>query len=209
MLRAKLRRAGYERGKIMPPKAKFEKEEIIEAALTLVRREGFSALTARALAGELGSSPRPIFTVFQSMEEVQDEVLKAAREHYNGYVRKGLAKTDGPRFKGVGEQYIRFAVEEPKLFALLFMREQGGQPDIDNILPVIDENYEEILSSIVEGYGISGADAGRLYEHLWIYTHGIATLLATKTCCFTPEQIGKRMTEIFTGLLREIKNSRK
>ena len=189
----------------MPPKAKFEREEIIEAALNLVREQGFDALTARALAERLGSSPRPIFTVFQSMEEVQGEVMKAARECYNRYVRKGLSKTDGPRFKGVGEQYIRFAVEEPKLFGLLFMKEQEKQPDIEGILPVIDENYQDILQSIVEGYGISGADAQRLYQHLWVYTHGIATLLATRTCCFTPEQIGGMMTDIFSGLLREIK----
>lgn len=189
----------------MPPKAKFEKEEIIEAALSLVRREGFSALTARALAVQLGSSPRPIFTVFQSMEEVQGEVMKAARECYNGYVRRGLMKTDGPRFKGVGEQYIRFAVEEPKLFALLFMREQNGQPDVDEILPVIDENYKMILQSIVDQYGVSDTNAEKLYRHLWIYTHGIAALLATKTCCFTPEQISAMITEIFVGLLKEIK----
>lgn len=189
----------------MPPKAKFEREEIIEAALALVRREGFSALTARALAAHLGSSPRPIFTVFQSMEEVQGEVMKAARDCYNGYVRRGLSKTDGPRFKGVGEQYIRFAVEEPKLFALLFMKEQSGQPDVEDILPVIDENYQDILQSIVEEYGISGVDAEKLYRHLWIYTHGIAALLATKTCCFTPEQVSVMVTEIFIGLLKEIK----
>lgn len=188
----------------MPPKAKFEREEIIEAGLSLVREEGFDALTARALAERLGSSPRPIFTVFQSMEEVQSEVLKAARECYNVRVRKGLAVTDKPRFKGVGEQYIRFAVEEPKLFGLLFMKEQAKQPEIGEILPVIDENYEEILLSIVEGYGISNADALRLYQHLWIYTHGIATLLATRMCCFTPEQISTMITEVCSSLLKEI-----
>lgn len=189
----------------MPPKAKFEREEIIAAALCLVREEGFEALTARALAARLGSSPRPIFTVFQSMEEVQEEVLAAARKCYNRYIREGLTKTEGPRFKGVGEQYIRFAMEEPKLFALLFMKEQERHPGIEGVLPLIDENYEDILDSIVDSYGISDAGAQRLYQHLWIYTHGIATLLATKMCLFTPEQISGMMTEVFVGLLKEVK----
>lgn len=191
----------------MPPKAKFEREEIIEAALNLVKEEGFDALTARALAERLGSSPRPIFTVFQSMEEVQDEVLKAARACYNRYVKKGLSTTEGPRFKGVGQQYIQFAMEEPKLFGLLFMKEQERHPNIEGVLPVIDENYEDILLSIVDAYGISGADAQRLYQHLWIYTHGIASLLATKMCRFTPEQISGMMTDIFISLLKEIKGA--
>ena len=58
----------------MPPKAKFSKEEIVASAVEIVRTHGSDALTARALGQALGSSPRPIFTVFQSMEEVRREV---------------------------------------------------------------------------------------------------------------------------------------
>ena len=61
----------------MPPKAKFSKEEIVTTALAMVKQQGIEALTARSLAKELGSSARPIFTVFASMEEVQAEVRNA------------------------------------------------------------------------------------------------------------------------------------
>ena len=54
----------------MPPKAKFTQEEIIEAALNIVRTNGYEALTSRALGTYLSSSARPIFTVFKNMEEV-------------------------------------------------------------------------------------------------------------------------------------------
>ena len=66
----------------MPPKCKFTKEEIIQAAFEMVRTEGFSELTARALGGRLGSSPKPIFSIFTSMEEVQEEVIGAAKRLY-------------------------------------------------------------------------------------------------------------------------------
>ena len=59
----------------MPPKAKFSRDEIVETALAIVREDGIQALTARALGDKLGSSARPVFTVFQNMEEVQDAVL--------------------------------------------------------------------------------------------------------------------------------------
>ena len=49
----------------MPPKAKFTKEEITEAALNIVQTNGFEALTARELGTRLGSSARPIFTVLK------------------------------------------------------------------------------------------------------------------------------------------------
>ena len=62
----------------MPPKPRFTREEITEAALTLVSRKGIDALTARELGAFLGSSSRPIFTKFQNMEELYVEVVKAA-----------------------------------------------------------------------------------------------------------------------------------
>ena len=65
----------------MPPKAKFTKAEIIGAALNIVRTDGYEALTSRALGTYLGSSARPIFTVFKNMEEVQQAMIEAAKQN--------------------------------------------------------------------------------------------------------------------------------
>lgn len=189
----------------MPPKAKFTKEEIIEAALELVRSEGFAALTARALGARLGSSARPIFTVFQSMEEIRQAVMDAAKALYKEYIKRGLAAT--PAFKGVGTQYILFSINEPKLFQLLFMGEHADVPELSSVLPLIDENYGEILFSVKDGYGLNRETAEKLYRHLWIYTHGIAALCATKMCRFTGEEISTMMTEVFIGLLKSLKQN--
>ena len=66
----------------MPLKPKFTREEVVEAALALVSESGIEALTARELGEKLGSSARPIFTVFQNMEELRDEVYKAAMRRF-------------------------------------------------------------------------------------------------------------------------------
>lgn len=63
---------------IMPRNFMFTKEEIIAAAVSVTREKGFQALTARALGERLGSSPKPIFGLFENMAEVQKEVLNAA-----------------------------------------------------------------------------------------------------------------------------------
>ncbi|MBD5520070.1 MAG: TetR/AcrR family transcriptional regulator [Lachnospiraceae bacterium] len=187
----------------MPPKAKFTKEEIITAALEITRKDGIEAVTARELGNVLNSSARPIFTVFKNMDEVISEVLKAARKFYNEYVREGMKET--PAFKGVGMSYIKFAMREEKLFQLLFMREQKEVKDIDNVLAAIDENYEIILNSVRDLYKLNDDDALGLYQNIWIYTHGIATLCATKVCNFTEEEVGRMLTEVFTSLLIKIK----
>ena len=186
----------------MPPKAKFTKAEIIGAALNIVRTEGYEALTSRALGTHLGSSARPIFTVFKNMEEVQQAMIEAAKKLYKEYVNKGL--TAEHPFKGVGTQYILFSVNEPKLFQLLFMAEQKQIPDLSVVLPLIDESYGDILLSIQKDYEISELSAKKLYQHLWIYTHGIASLCATKMCRFTGEEISTMITEVCTGVLKKI-----
>jgi hypothetical protein len=70
------------------------------------------------------------------------------------------------------------------------------------VLPIIEESYEEILASIIGLYGVESHVAARLYRHLWIYTHGIATLCITKMCSFTAEEISTMMTEVFVSLLK-------
>lgn len=187
----------------MPPKAKFTKEEIIAAALQIVRESGLEAVTARELGTRLGSSARPIFTVFDNMEEVLAGVEDVARELYRQYVERGLTQT--PAFRGVGLEYIQFAIQEPKLFQLLFMSEKSGENDVAHVLALIDGNYEVILKSVQDLYGFDRENADKLYRHLWVYSHGIATLCATKVCRFTPQDIGGMLTEVFTGLFIKMK----
>ena len=187
----------------MPPKAKFTKDEIIEGAVGIVREEGFSALTARVLGARLGSSARPVFTVFQGMEEVQQAVIRRAKEIYGEYVEEGLS--DDIPFRGVGTQYILFSIREPKLFQLLFMKEQKKMPELSGVLPLIDDNYGKILLSIEQSYGLKGPSAERLYRHMWIYSHGIAALCATGMCRFTGEEIKGMLAEAGKGILKNMK----
>ncbi|MCM1514725.1 MAG: WHG domain-containing protein [Anaeroplasma bactoclasticum] len=186
----------------MPPKTKFTKEQIIEVALTLVKEEGIDALTARALGKRLGTSSCPIFTIFTNMDEVYQSVVQQAQRVYKGYIQKGLQKD--PAFKGVGMQYIQFAQNEPQLFRLLFMRSTPST-HMDQLLPLLDENYDLILSSVQEAYGLSKAKAKKVYLHMTIYTHGIATFLLQKSYMFTQEEISQMLTEIFISLLMRMK----
>lgn len=183
----------------MPPKSKFTRDEIINMALRITREQGIDAVTARELGKRLGSSARPIFTVFENMDEVRQSVILKARELYGQYVEEGLKNQ--LKFQGVGIAYIRFAMEQPKLFELLFMTSTNGANDVSAILPAIDEHYDRILQSVQEPYDLNTEDAERIYQYLWTYTHGIATMCATGLCSYTMEQMKERMTEVFQGLL--------
>lgn len=99
----------------MPPKAKFTREEIIIAAVKIVRESGEQALTARALGSELGTSSSPIFTVFKSMDEVRREVISSANLLYQSCLKEDIEKNEYPPYKSSGTAYIRFAKEEKEL----------------------------------------------------------------------------------------------
>ena len=84
------------------------------------------------------------------------------------------------------------------------MNEHKQIPDLTDVLPLIDDNYEQIISSIQRDFGIDSVSAVKLYRHLWIYTHGIAMLCATNMCRFTGEEISKMMTEVCVSLLKNM-----
>ena len=108
----------------MAPRNKFTREEMIAAAVQIVRARGEGALTARSVAEALHVSTQPVFTCFHSMEELRREVLSAARTVYDSYVERGL-QAEIPFF-GFGMEYIRFAREEPELYRLLFFTGRSG-----------------------------------------------------------------------------------
>lgn len=74
----------------MAPRNKFTRDEMIEAAVSVVREKGIDALTAKALAGELGVSTQPVFTCFHTIEEAKSEVRAAAERVYDRYVQEGF-----------------------------------------------------------------------------------------------------------------------
>lgn len=183
----------------MPPKPKFTKEEIVETALELVSQRGLEALTARELGAALGSSARPIFTVFENMEELQGEVRKAAMARFEGFAEKHLP--DMPIFKQVGMQMVLFGLREPKLYQLLFMQEQENPSGFDHMLSMLGDTADRCMAAIEADYGLKPQQAKKLFENVWIYTFGIGTLCATGVCRFTQEELSQLLTDQFQAVM--------
>lgn len=179
----------------MPPKFKFTKEEIIKAALDLTRESGISAVTARGLGAKLGSSSKPIFGLFQNMEEVQKEVLKAANKMYQSYLNNAVLNREYPPYKASGMAYIRFAKEEKELFKLLFMRDRTNEKISEN-----KKEIEPLLEMIQKNIGLSEKDAYIFHIEMWIYVHGIATMMATDYLDWDWDLISSMITDNYEGL---------
>ena len=193
-----------DRRSIMPPKAKFTKEQIIKVALDIVAEKGAQALTAKELGAALGTSTTPIFTVFNSMQEVGDAVMHAAIERFDEYAHK--AAHMGPVFKQVGMQMILFAKEEPKLYQLMYMSSISEAQTFEDIYARLGSVADECLDVLQKDYDLSRENAKILFEHVWIHTFGIGALCATGMCDFSNEQIAEMLTQDFSAMMMLVKS---
>lgn len=156
----------------MPPKVLFTRGQIIDAAFQLLRAEGLDSLTARRLADQLKCTVRPIYTHFPSMEALREEVLLLAGRYTVEY----LLKEHHPKPRlSLGIGYLRLAREEPEIFRAVYLtRDTGLDYDSERIRPLLEKlrNDEELKELPPDALH-------RVNDRLWVYTHGLSTLLAT------------------------------
>lgn len=181
----------------MAPKVKTEKEDILNKAFEIVRREGLGALTAKALAKELKCSTQPIFWWYTNMDEIKELVIRRAKNLFTSYLFNGIEGIS--LYKSVGMNYIRFAYEEKELFKLLYMSSKVSE-DIMSI----DANRELILDIIHKQEDIQGEKAEKIYKEMWLFVHGIATMIATDTASFNMDEVNGMLTDVYKGLIMSI-----
>lgn len=189
----------------MSPKPKFTREEIVDAALSIVSERGVDALTARELGERLGSSARPIFTVFKNMEEVQAEVRAAAMRRFEAFAPAD-AGGDMPLFKQVGVRMVRFGLREPKLYQLLFMQENRRAESFDDVFGALGTTADLCIDVLCRDYALSRAEARALFEAVWIYTFGVGALCATGVCRFSEERLSRMLTTEFQAMMMLVKS---
>ncbi len=184
----------------MAPKNKFTKEEMVAAALRVVRGKGIDGLTAKTMADALGASTQPVFTCFGSMDGVRQEVYAATLRVYEGYAGAGLQE-EIP-FLGVGMQYIRFAREEP-LYRLLFLTQEQGQESL--AVSSMRHLQELVRPSLMGIYHITAEEADVYFRDMWLAAHSISTLIVTGGCPYSDLDIGQILTGFSVGICKAIK----
>lgn len=191
----------------MPPKARYSKEEIVNTALGIAAECGMAGLTAKELSVALGTSTSPIFTVFDSMQELQGEVRLAAMARFEAYAHEAMEGM--PVFKRVGMKMISFAKDEPRLYELIFMSPNSEVRSFDGIYAHLGSVADECLDAIRGDYGLSVEDSRTLFEHSWIHTYGIATLCATGMCDFSQDELSAMLSQDFSAMMLFLKKKEK
>ena len=91
---------------------------------------------------------------------------------------------------------IRFAREEPNLFRLLFLRRRDTAE-----FPPTENHSADIRRAIRETFSLTDAQADELHRHLWIYVHGLCTLIVTGVNDIPDTEAARLLGEVCRALL--------
>lgn len=188
----------------MPPKARITKEMILNIVLEITRETGFETVNARNIASKLECSTRPIFTCYENMDELKSDFLDFAFEVYNQYVADYNNSVKVNPCLLLPLSYIAFADEETNLFKMLFIC------DMDLNMREPKDFYNEIGNEtkamiFAKTIGIELEAAKSIFLDLFLYSHGIAVLTATKKIALDRKNIKKMITNFLSALIKQIK----
>lgn len=162
----------------MPPKPKFTRDEIAAIAYQMIKEGGVSSLTARDLGSRMGTSARPIFTLFKNMEEVKQAARALAVQEFMDHIRD--FRDFSPAFKRIGMAIVSYGIHEPELFKLLFLQEHPKGVSFEQSLLDMDGMDETCIQLVMQDYGLSRenghaavpADVDGLPGHGYHVRHG-------------------------------------
>ena len=161
----------------MARKATISKEVILDAALKMLIRDGYASVNVKTLAAEIGCSTQPIVWHFENMECLR----RALAEYAMAYAAKKAATDSANKlesFEFLGRSYVKMALKEPNLFKFLYLGENPmGKPY--NLKDVGRAKNKEMIAMIAAQTGLNEEQVIRFVRNTIIYSHGIATMLAT------------------------------
>ena len=182
----------------MPPKVKVTKENIIDAAVEIVRNSGEQAINARNIASMLNCSTQPVFSNFATMDQLRHAVIVKANEMCEKYIKAEIDSNKFPDYKASGMAYIRFAKQEKELFKLLYMRDRSGE-----YIDEQDELNSQMESMVKSNTGLDGDGMKLFHLEMWAYVHGIASMFATGFLDLDWELVSKMLTDSYQGLRKQ------
>lgn len=151
---------------------------ILDAALHLYGREGYAAVTIRALARVIGCSPGALYTHFSDT----DEIVRALQARGLRLFADELMAVDTAdsieALRRFFLAYYEFSKAEPDYFALLW---------VDHIAPAIEPEQPDLRRVVVFGNGLAerclkegaipaGPTPAAITTALWCSVHGAAVL---------------------------------
>lgn len=166
---------------------------ILKAAGDQFLKHGYEGFSMRRIAEQIGYSPGTIYLYFDK----KDDLLRAlANEGFGDFSRTleaAYASTDDPleRMVALGRGYIRFGLENPAFYRLIFMERPDffvheafeNAPNWEGAFHI----WRNILEDAIRAGKIRADDPLKTSDAIWSVLHGIVAL-ANRMPDFTVER---------------------
>ncbi|MCR5107349.1 MAG: TetR/AcrR family transcriptional regulator [Lachnospiraceae bacterium] len=182
----------------MPPKIRVSKEQVLSTAFEMTREDGFEALTARKLAERLNSSTQPIFRTYENMDSLKEDLFYKCEEFYRDRMENSVNEFE-PAYLSMSLKYIELAQSEYHLFSLLSAVSIHENDDTGIYLQ--NGDLKKVFKGLPDEKRLNEDQKTDLLKLLWIFTHGLASMIAGKRLIVENEGVSDMLKRAYEGFL--------
>ena len=154
----------------------FTREQVIETAFNLVRKNGWNAVSVRSIARELGSSTMPIYSNMKSIEELEQELKEKSRACILEYQNRTYS---GEELLDIAVGYVVFARDEKQLFRFLFI-DRPDSLQSDDVQAQQEQFYSQFGKESTKSKELREVPESiqqYLIHNSYIFTHGLSMMV--------------------------------
>jgi AcrR family transcriptional regulator len=101
------------------------KQRILSAAQQLHEQGGIEAVSMRNVAEAVGVVAGAIYRHYRDKDALMDAMVEAGHGVLKRYLEEG-ARSRGDRVRSIMDRFVHFALDQPGLYDLMFMRPRTG-----------------------------------------------------------------------------------
>jgi AcrR family transcriptional regulator len=153
--------------------------EILAAAEAIFVAEGYEGATIRRIAEEVGVSSTSLYMHFPDKGAILLEICKVTLQHLLESNRAVAALPLDPvtRVRRMLEAYIRFGLENPNAYRLVFIEERDNAEDLGR---QCYEVFSQTVGQIAAEGRLRATCPEAATQALWAACHGLISLLVTR-----------------------------
>lgn len=153
--------------------SKTDRHKILSMAMEQVARDGINALAIRSVAAALSLAPNALYRYFANLATLQDALADESRRRLHEVLQKAAGKKSAEEaIRSIAKAYVRFAREEPQVFALT-LRASAAETEGDAMHV---QMWSFVIRHVAGLYGEKRAPEAAVA--LWAFLHGMTALEA-------------------------------
>jgi len=147
-------------------------DQIVKCAYNIARDKGLNAITIREIGKQLNKSTAPIYTQYQSIDSIIDDLVLYINEVLQEYTMKPSSKSG---FLNIGIGFITFVFENKRIFTDFFMSIRNPSSIFSNDKDVfISQMRKDSFLNLLSDQSLT-----QIYNDMVVYCYGLAVMMCS------------------------------